>query len=127
MKRTLLLLLAAAAALPSHAAEPLKLTRTIPLPGVEGRIDHLSVDLAGQRLFVAALGNNTLSDTAPRGVATTAAEPGTPSLPLAGRCASWRCNSSNINLPFLRVTPARKEEAIPTGIYPLKTAIISGR
>jgi DNA-binding beta-propeller fold protein YncE len=60
MKRALLLFLAAAAALPSHAAEPLKLTRTIPLPGVEGRIDHLSVDLAGHRLFVAALGNNTV-------------------------------------------------------------------
>jgi DNA-binding beta-propeller fold protein YncE len=44
-----------------HAATPtLKLVRTIALPGVEGRIDHLAVDLAGQRLFVAALGNNTL-------------------------------------------------------------------
>ncbi len=32
----------------------------IPLPNVEGRIDHLSVDVTGQRLFVAALGNNTL-------------------------------------------------------------------
>src|SRR5262249_22137249 len=39
---------------------PLKLAQTIPMPGVEGRIDHLSVDLKGQRLFVAALGNNTL-------------------------------------------------------------------
>src|SRR5262245_4764180 len=39
---------------------PLKLNQTIPLAGVEGRIDHLSVDLKNQRLFVAALGNNTL-------------------------------------------------------------------
>ena len=39
---------------------PLKLTQTIPLPGVEGRIDHLAVDPAGQRLFLCALGNNTL-------------------------------------------------------------------
>src|SRR5436309_1511296 len=39
---------------------PLKLTQTIPLPGVEGRIDHMSVDIKGQRLFVAALGNNTM-------------------------------------------------------------------
>jgi hypothetical protein len=38
----------------------LTLERTIPLPGVTGRIDHLSVDAAGQRLFVAALGNNTI-------------------------------------------------------------------
>src|SRR5207247_10648765 len=30
------------------------------LPQVEGRIDHLAFDAAGQRLFVAALGNNTV-------------------------------------------------------------------
>jgi DNA-binding beta-propeller fold protein YncE len=30
------------------------------MPGVEGRIDHLAVDPTGQRLFVAALGNNTV-------------------------------------------------------------------
>jgi WD40 repeat protein len=30
------------------------------MPGVEARIDHLSVDIKGQRLFVAALGNNTV-------------------------------------------------------------------
>ncbi len=41
-------------------AEPLKLVQTIPLEGVEGRIDHLAVDVKGMRLFVAALGNNTL-------------------------------------------------------------------
>jgi len=39
---------------------PLRLIQTIPLPGVEGRIDHLAVDLARQRLFVAALGNSTV-------------------------------------------------------------------
>jgi DNA-binding beta-propeller fold protein YncE len=32
----------------------------IALPGVTGRIDHLSVDLKGQRVFVAALGNHTV-------------------------------------------------------------------
>ncbi len=37
-----------------------RLTQTIPLPNVSGRIDHLSIDLKGQRLFVAALGNNTV-------------------------------------------------------------------
>lgn len=36
------------------------LVQTIPLPGVEGRFDHFAVDLRAQRLFVAALGNNTL-------------------------------------------------------------------
>jgi DNA-binding beta-propeller fold protein YncE len=40
--------------------EPLSLVRTIDLPGVEGRIDHLAIDTAAERLFVAALGNNTV-------------------------------------------------------------------
>src|SRR5258708_25187128 len=39
---------------------PLVLVQTIPLPDVEGRIDHLAVDIKNQRLFMAALGNNTL-------------------------------------------------------------------
>ncbi len=44
----------------SVASEPLKLETTIPMAEVKGRIDHLSIDLRGQRLFVAALGNNSL-------------------------------------------------------------------
>ncbi len=39
---------------------PLKLKQTIALPGVEGRIDHFAFDAAGERLFVCALGNNTV-------------------------------------------------------------------
>lgn len=42
------------------AAASLTLERTIPLPGVEGRIDHFSLDPVGARLFIAALGNNTV-------------------------------------------------------------------
>jgi DNA-binding beta-propeller fold protein YncE len=38
----------------------LRLMQTIRLPGVEGRIDHMDFDAASQRLFVCALGNNTL-------------------------------------------------------------------
>jgi len=38
----------------------LQLKQTIPLPGVEGRIDHLDLDAANERLFVCALGNNTV-------------------------------------------------------------------
>ncbi len=34
--------------------------RAIPLPGVEGRIDHLAIDLPRKRLFVSALGSNSL-------------------------------------------------------------------
>ena len=44
----------------ARAAVPLRLVQTIPLPGVNGRIDHLAVDPDGKRLFIAALGNNTL-------------------------------------------------------------------
>jgi WD40 repeat protein len=36
------------------------LKQTIPLPGVEGRIDHSALDASGERLFVCALGNNTV-------------------------------------------------------------------
>lgn len=61
MKRAALLLLATLA-FAAFAAEPatLKLTQTIRLPGVKGRFDHFAIDTAGKRLFVAALGNNTL-------------------------------------------------------------------
>lgn len=38
----------------------LHLEAKIPLPGISGRIDHLAYDSAGRRLFVAALGNNTV-------------------------------------------------------------------
>jgi hypothetical protein len=46
-----------------RATEPpaaLVLERTIALKGVTGRIDHLAVDLARKRLFVAELGNGTV-------------------------------------------------------------------
>src|SRR5881394_2479368 len=42
------------------ASASLTLDKTIPLKKVEGRIDHMAADVAGQRLFVAALGNNTI-------------------------------------------------------------------
>ncbi len=38
----------------------LHLIETIPLANVKGRIDHLSIDIEGLRLFVAALGNNSV-------------------------------------------------------------------
>jgi len=40
--------------------QPLRLIQSIPLTGVDGRLDHMAVDLAGQRLFVAALGNGSV-------------------------------------------------------------------
>jgi hypothetical protein len=45
---------------PSEQSTPLKLEKVIPLPGVEGRIDHLAADLSSGRVFVAALGNGTV-------------------------------------------------------------------
>src|SRR5712692_9112517 len=42
------------------ATAPLTLDKTIPLEKVEGRIDHMAADISGQRLFVTALGNNTV-------------------------------------------------------------------
>jgi hypothetical protein len=45
----------------AHAAEPpLVLEAKIPLGNVAGRIDHMAVDLARNRLFVAELGNNSV-------------------------------------------------------------------
>jgi hypothetical protein len=41
-------------------SRPLRLEKEIPLPGVEGRIDHFSADVAGQRLFIAALENGSV-------------------------------------------------------------------
>jgi DNA-binding beta-propeller fold protein YncE len=49
-----------AAATSDAQSAPLKLRQTIPLPGVEGRIDHFASDPSGQRLFVCALGNDSL-------------------------------------------------------------------
>jgi DNA-binding beta-propeller fold protein YncE len=45
---------------PGSSQAPLRLMRAIDLPHVDGRIDHLAFDPSGQRLFVAALGNNTV-------------------------------------------------------------------
>jgi chromate transporter len=44
----------------SAPGAPLRVVATIPLPNVRGRIDHLAFDAARQRLFVAALGNDTV-------------------------------------------------------------------
>jgi hypothetical protein len=43
-----------------QAGAPLDLVSTIRLPGVKGRIDHFSADPTRHRIFVAALGNDTV-------------------------------------------------------------------
>jgi len=39
---------------------PLQLEEQIPVPGVAGRLDHFTADAKRKRLFVSALGNNTV-------------------------------------------------------------------
>src|SRR6266853_5715979 len=63
MKRRLLLrimgfLLAPVLAIHGQDKLPLKLLQKIPMPNVKGRLDHFGVDLAGRRIFVAALGDD---------------------------------------------------------------------
>ena len=45
---------------PPDAQSPFRLIATIAMPGVGGRIDHLTLDPGRQRLFVAALGNDSV-------------------------------------------------------------------
>src|SRR5262249_37156481 len=71
MRNTYLILLTALAlmTITAHAQEatPLRLVQTIPLPHVEGRIDHMAVDLQGQPFSGAAFGNKSLEVRDQRG------------------------------------------------------------
>ena len=61
MRRLLIALIPVLAIAGLHsAAEPLTFLRAVEMPGVKGRIDHLGIDLSSGRLFVAALGNDTV-------------------------------------------------------------------
>jgi YVTN family beta-propeller protein len=62
LKQLSLFLLAALSCQVARAqpSEPLRQIATIALPNVEGRIDHLAFDPENRRLFVAALGNDTV-------------------------------------------------------------------
>jgi DNA-binding beta-propeller fold protein YncE len=44
----------------AQSSSALRQVAAIALPGVDGRIDHLAFDPSTQRLFIAALGNNTV-------------------------------------------------------------------
>jgi DNA-binding beta-propeller fold protein YncE len=57
---------AAQETLPSDESAPLVLVRIIPIPGVEGRFDHMAVDNKGGRVFAAIYGNDSVEaiDTA---------------------------------------------------------------
>src|SRR5262245_19389603 len=56
--RLIALLLLSATVAGAQAPASLKLEETVELPDVQGRIDHMSLDIKNRRLFVAALGNN---------------------------------------------------------------------
>ncbi len=58
--RLVVLFFLSAALVKAQATQSLKLEKTIELPDVQGRIDHMTIDVKGQRLFVSALGNHTL-------------------------------------------------------------------
>ena len=45
---------------PGPSSNLLTQVQTIPLDGIEGRIDHFGLDAKGKRLFVSALGNDTV-------------------------------------------------------------------
>src|SRR5262245_43896377 len=53
-------LLAAQTPIFGQSSEALQLEAKIPLGNINGRIDHMAIDLARQRLFVAELGNNSV-------------------------------------------------------------------
>jgi len=46
--------------LSGQSQQPLRLIQTISIPNVKGRLDHLDLDITGQRLFVSALENGTV-------------------------------------------------------------------
>ena len=60
IERTLVKIAGCLLMMGSAHAGTLHLVQSIPLDGVEGRIDHMAIDIKGQRLFVAALGNNSV-------------------------------------------------------------------
>ena len=47
---------------PRDPRSPLRLVRTIPLPDVRGRIDHMAIDPRANRLFVAEIGNGSVDE-----------------------------------------------------------------
>ncbi len=51
---------AAAQELPTDESAPLVLVRIIPMPGVEGRFDHMAVDNANGRVFASVYGNDSV-------------------------------------------------------------------
>jgi DNA-binding beta-propeller fold protein YncE len=101
------------------AEEPLALLRTIQMPQVQGRIDHLTLDTTEQRLFVAALGNNTVEVLDTRGGAVLRSlagfhEPQGVSQPLAGNVVAV-ANGGSGDLALLDRATFRVLRTVPLG------------
>src|SRR4051794_13068666 len=61
MRRLILFVLCSVAAgVRDEEPAAVKLSGTIPLPGIKGRFDDFAIDEKGRRLFVAALGNDSI-------------------------------------------------------------------
>ena len=60
MRTLMILLLGTFGILQAEAQRVLQFVGEIPLPRVEGRIDHMDIDVQNRRLFIAALGNNSV-------------------------------------------------------------------
>lgn len=60
MKQAITLLIALAGGVFGQLSVTLPLKGRIELPNVDGRIDHLTADVKGQRVFLSALGNRTV-------------------------------------------------------------------
>ncbi len=56
----LILLATSASKVSAQGISFLRTVQSIPLSNAEGRLDHMAIDLKGERLFVVALGNNSL-------------------------------------------------------------------
>jgi hypothetical protein len=54
------LALGATASPAAQGPSPLSQVEAVALPNISGRIDHLSADVRGRRLFISALGNHTV-------------------------------------------------------------------
>jgi DNA-binding beta-propeller fold protein YncE len=59
MRSSVIILISLLAALSAHA-QSVTLLKTVALPGVKGRFDHFAMDVKGRRVFMAALGNDSL-------------------------------------------------------------------
>lgn len=54
------MLLTASGPVPGREAPPLRLVQEIPLPGVQGRLDHFTIDPKRKRVIFSGLGNDTV-------------------------------------------------------------------